>query len=160
MASPLYTAFINSYTFSSSTITVAGYIGREMVSQTICTVFICLLVLALIASSIGNCVLVWLNTQRTPECPAQQVNPAEPVVHNERSNVFADLSVEEFRVVCNYMSKTPGMNISFEPASPPSADYLYLVELSLPKKRTFCTTWMPTDQNQKLRWFFMAVRTT
>lgn len=135
MATPLYTAFINSYTFSSSTITVAGYIRREMVSQTICIVFICLLVLALVASLIGNCVPVWLNTQHTPECPVQQVNPAEPVVHNERSSVFADLSVEEFRLVRDYMSKIPGMNFSFELASPPSADYLYLVELSLPKKQ-------------------------
>ncbi|KAM6967311.1 amine oxidase [copper-containing] 3-like [Tautogolabrus adspersus] len=56
-------------------------------------------------------------------------------MHNERSVVFADLSAEEILQVRDYMSKIPGMKISFEPSSPPSADYLYMIELSLPKKQ-------------------------
>ncbi|XP_070704070.1 amine oxidase [copper-containing] 3-like [Pempheris klunzingeri] len=107
-----------------------------MVSQTIRTVLKCLLGVALVASLIGNCVLIWLNTERSHrKCPAQQVNPSQPAVHNERSVVFADLSVEEFLQVRDYMTKIPGMNISFEPASPPSANYLYMIDLSLPKKQ-------------------------
>nr|XP_033500504.1 membrane primary amine oxidase-like [Epinephelus lanceolatus] len=106
-----------------------------MVSQTICNVLKCLLVVVVVASLIGNCVLIWLNTQRTQKCPAQQVNPAQPAIHDERSNVFADLSVEEYLQVRDYMSKIPGMNISIEPALPPSVDYLYMIDLSLPKKQ-------------------------
>lgn len=106
-----------------------------MVSQTIVNVLKCLLVLVVVASLIGNCVLIWLNTQRTPQCPAQQGNPVQPAEHNERSNVFADLSVEEFLQVRDYITKIPGMNISIEPSSPPSVDYLYMIDLSLPKKQ-------------------------
>eukprot|EP00064_Thunnus_orientalis_P004666 superscaffoldBa00000430_g4678 len=106
-----------------------------MVSKGICIVLKCLLVLTVVASLIGNCVLIWLNTQRTPKCPAQQVNPVQPAVHNDRSDVFADLSVEEYLQVCDYMSKIPGMNISFNPIVPPFLDYLYLIDLSLPKKQ-------------------------
>ncbi|XP_059204154.1 membrane primary amine oxidase-like [Centropristis striata] len=106
-----------------------------MVSQTIFNILKGLLVIVLVASLIGNCVLIWLNTERTPDCPAQQVKPVRAVVHNERSTVFADLSVEEFRQVSDYMTKIPGMRISIEPASPSSVDYLYMIELSLPKKQ-------------------------
>ncbi|XP_068587637.1 primary amine oxidase, liver isozyme-like [Cebidichthys violaceus] len=105
-----------------------------MVSQTISNNFKCILVLGVVASLIGNCVLLWLNTKRTPKCPAQPVNPVQPTVHNERSNVFADLSVEEFLQVRDYMSKIPGMNISTDPSTPPSVDYLYMIDLSLPNK--------------------------
>ncbi|XP_059204153.1 primary amine oxidase, liver isozyme-like [Centropristis striata] len=106
-----------------------------MVSQTIFNILKGLLVVVLVASLIGNCVLIWLNTERTPDCPAQQVKPVRAVVHNERSTVFADLSVEEFRQVSDYMTKIPGMHISIEPTSPSSVDYLYMIELSLPKKQ-------------------------
>lgn len=43
--------------------------------------------------------------------------------------------MEESLQVCEYMSNTPGMSISSEPAAPLSADYLYLIDLSLPKKK-------------------------
>uniref|UniRef100_A0A8C4DNN8 Amine oxidase n=1 Tax=Dicentrarchus labrax TaxID=13489 RepID=A0A8C4DNN8_DICLA len=104
-----------------------------MVSRTVWTILKCVLALAAVASLIGNCVLIWLNTQHTPQCPAQQVNSSQTAVHNERSNVFADLSLEELLQVRDYMSKIQGL--SFDPASPPSADYLYLIDLSLPKKQ-------------------------
>ncbi|CAK6983573.1 membrane primary amine oxidase-like [Scomber scombrus] len=106
-----------------------------MVSKTVCTVLKCLLVLTVVASLIGNCVLIWLNTQGTPKCPAQQVNPFQSAVHNERSDVFADLSATEFYKVRDYMWEIPGMNIKLHPATPPSANYLYSIELSLPKKK-------------------------
>ncbi|XP_042360253.1 membrane primary amine oxidase-like [Plectropomus leopardus] len=106
-----------------------------MVSKTICNILKGLLVLVVVASLIGNCVLIWLNTQRTPTCPAQQVNPVKHAPHDDRSVVFADLSVEEFLQVRDYMTKIPGMNISIEPALPPFVDYLYMIDLSLPKKK-------------------------
>ncbi|KAM6914481.1 LOW QUALITY PROTEIN: amine oxidase [copper-containing] 3-like [Lycodopsis pacificus] len=106
-----------------------------MVSKTISKIFKCLLVLVVVASLIGNCVLIWLNTERTPKCPAQPANTVQPALHNERSNVFTDLSVEEFLQVRDYMSKIPGMNISTDPSTPPSADYLYMIDLSLPNKQ-------------------------
>ncbi|KAM9843150.1 primary amine oxidase, liver isozyme-like [Aulostomus maculatus] len=105
-----------------------------MAAKALCSLLKILLVLTAVASLIGNCVLIWINTQRTPQCPAQHVNPARPAGHNPRSSVFADLSVEEFREVQRYMSSIPGMNISSSPFFPPSADYLYLIELSLPRK--------------------------
>ncbi|KAM3863779.1 amine oxidase [copper-containing] 3-like [Diretmus argenteus] len=105
-----------------------------MVSKGICKVLTCLLVLAGLASLIGNCVLIWLNTQRTAKCPVQPVNPIPPAAHNERSDVFADLSAAEIFQVRDYVSKIPGMNIVTDPLTPLSSDYLYLIELSLPKK--------------------------
>uniref|UniRef100_A0A672YNT5 Amine oxidase n=1 Tax=Sphaeramia orbicularis TaxID=375764 RepID=A0A672YNT5_9TELE len=90
--------------------------------------------LAAVASLIANCVLIWLNTQRTPKCPVQHLNPVQLAAHNEKSDVFADLSVEELLQVRDYMVKIPEMNITFQPLTPPSVDYLYLIELSLPKK--------------------------
>lgn len=105
-----------------------------MVSQVIYLALRSLFVFVLVASLIGNFVLIWLNTQRTPTCPSQQANPAVPVVHDERSTVFADLSFRELLRVRDYMSNIPGMNISYEPYGPLSDDYLYLIELSLPKK--------------------------
>ncbi|XP_068434403.1 primary amine oxidase, liver isozyme-like [Clinocottus analis] len=106
-----------------------------MVSQTISNILKCLLVLVVVASLIGNCVLIWLNSEQTPKCPAQQVSTVQHAVHNERSDVFADLSVEEFLQVREYMSKIPGMSISTEPSSPLSSDYLYMIDISLPNKR-------------------------
>lgn len=99
------------------------------------TIFKVFLVIALVASLIGNCVLIWLNTQRTPKCPAQKVNSPGPVEHNERSSIFADLTVEEILQVRSYMTKIPGMNISFQPVSLLTRDYLYLIDVSLPKKQ-------------------------
>lgn len=49
--------------------------------------------------------------------------------------VFADLSVKEFLQVGDYMSNIPGMSILCEPAAFLSADYLYLIDLSLPKQQ-------------------------
>ncbi|XP_068192534.1 amine oxidase [copper-containing] 3-like [Antennarius striatus] len=106
-----------------------------MVSKTFSIALKCLLGLLVVASLIANFVLMWLNTQHTPECPLQKVKSVQPVVHNERSTVFADLSVEELQQVSDYMSKIQGMNITHKLGSPPSADYLYLIDLSLPKKQ-------------------------
>lgn len=108
-----------------------------MVSQVVLIVLRCLLVFALVASLVGNFVLIWLNAQRatgSTHCPYQQANPAVPAVHDERSAVFADLSYRELLRVRDYMSKIPGMNISYETSGPLSDNYLYLIELSLPKK--------------------------
>ncbi|XP_041673476.1 primary amine oxidase, liver isozyme-like [Cheilinus undulatus] len=106
-----------------------------MVCKTLFTVLKYLLVPAAVALLISTCVLIWLNTQRTPQCPAQQVNSDHPATHNERSAVFADLSAEEILQVRDYMTKIPGENITFDPFSHPSSDYLYMIELSLPKKQ-------------------------
>ncbi|KAM6967308.1 primary amine oxidase, liver isozyme-like [Tautogolabrus adspersus] len=105
-----------------------------MICKTIFRVLTYLLVPVVVALLISNSVLIWLNTQRTPQCPAHQVNSEQPANHRENSAVFADLSAEEILQVRDYMSKIPGMKISFEPSSPPSADFLYMIELSLPKK--------------------------
>ncbi|XP_074552683.1 amine oxidase [copper-containing] 3-like [Halichoeres trimaculatus] len=106
-----------------------------MICKTICTLLNCLLIFAVVALLISNSVLIWLNTQRIPQCPAYWEHSDQPVIHNERSVVFADLSEEEILQVRDYMSTIQGMNISFDPSSPLSADYLYMIELSLPKKQ-------------------------
>lgn len=106
-----------------------------MVSKTICSVFRYLLVFVAVASLIGNCVLIWLNTQGPPMCPTQHSPGIRPAEHDERSSVFADLSVDEFLQVRDFMSNVPGMSITTEPASPASADYLYMIDLSLPRKQ-------------------------
>ncbi|XP_041647372.1 membrane primary amine oxidase-like isoform X2 [Cheilinus undulatus] len=62
-------------------------------------------------------------------------NSDHPAIHNERSVVFADLSKEEILQVRDYMSKISGMNILFDPSSRLSDDYLYMIELSLPRKQ-------------------------
>ncbi|XP_034567797.1 primary amine oxidase, liver isozyme-like [Notolabrus celidotus] len=104
-----------------------------MICKTFFTVLKYLLVPAVVALLVSTSVLIWLNIQQTPQCPARQVNPDQPM-HNERSVVFADLSKEEILQVRDYISKIPGRDISFDTSSPPSADYLYMIELSLPKK--------------------------
>lgn len=107
----------------------------EMICKTFCTLFNCLLIFVIVALVISNSVLIWLNTQRVPQCPVHWGNSDQSVSHNERSVVFADLSEEEILQVRDYMSKIQGMDISFDPTSPPSADFLYMIELSLPKKQ-------------------------
>lgn len=67
---------------------------------------------------------------------AQQAHPGKPVVHNESSGVFSDLSAKkEHLQLHDYMFKIPGMTIAFDPYGPLSDDYLYLIELFLPKKQ-------------------------
>lgn len=105
-----------------------------MVSRIVYLVLRISLVSVLVASLIGNFVLIWLNTRRTPSCPSQQADLGLPVWHNWRSTVFADLTFRELLWVRGYMSNVPGMNITYEPYGPLSNNYLYLIELSLPNK--------------------------
>ena len=79
------------------------------------TVLTVLLVILGCASLIGNFVLIWLNTQRVPQCPDSEQPRSSPVIrHNQRRLVFADLSVEEYHQVRDYMIKIPGLDISYE----------------------------------------------
>ncbi|CAJ1075339.1 Hypothetical predicted protein [Xyrichtys novacula] len=106
-----------------------------MICKALCTLLNCLLVFAIVTLLISTSVLIWLNTQRLPLCPADHTDFDRPVIHNERSVVFADLTQEEILQVRDYLSKIPGMKISSDPFSSPVADFLYMIELSMPKKQ-------------------------
>ncbi|KAF6732805.1 Primary amine oxidase, liver isozyme [Oryzias melastigma] len=91
------------------------------------------LVLFALASVILNIALIVVHSGRTPRCSAQRVRPLL-AKHDERSVVFADLSQEEYLQVQTYMLQQKGLEISTKQTTKPSENFLFLVDLFLPKK--------------------------
>lgn len=91
------------------------------------------LILFVLISIILNIVLIGIHSGRAPKCSAQHVH-APRGKHDERSLVFADLTQEEYLHVQQYMLKQTGLNISISQTTKPSENFLFLIDLSLPKK--------------------------
>lgn len=91
------------------------------------------LVLFVLVSIILNIVLVAIHSARTPKCSAQRVHPLR-ATHDERSLVFADLTRDEYAQVQRYMVNQKELDISTNQLSKPSQNFLFLIDLSLPKK--------------------------
>ncbi|XP_070836228.1 primary amine oxidase, liver isozyme-like [Chaetodon trifascialis] len=91
------------------------------------------LILLVIVSIILNIVLIGIYSSRTPKCTTQRVHPLRGK-HEERSLVFADLTREEYLRVQQYMIKQKGLDISTNQITKPSENFLFLIDLSLPKK--------------------------
>lgn len=91
------------------------------------------LILFVLVSIILNIVLLGIHYSRAPKCPAQRVHPLRSK-HDERSLVFADLTREEYSQVQQYMLKQKDLDISTNPITKPSENFLFLIDLSVPKK--------------------------
>ncbi|TKS92318.1 Membrane primary amine oxidase [Collichthys lucidus] len=91
------------------------------------------LILFVLVSIILNIVLIGIHSSRTPKCSAQRVHPLRGK-HDKRSLVFADLTREEYLQVQQFMLKDKILNISINQATTPSENFLFLIDLSLPKK--------------------------
>lgn len=91
------------------------------------------LILLVLISIILNIVLIGIHSTRAPKCSAQRVHPLRGK-HDERSLVFADLTLEEYLQVQQYMLKQKDLDISTNQITKPSKNFLFLIDLSLPKK--------------------------
>uniref|UniRef100_A0A3B3XG99 Amine oxidase n=1 Tax=Poecilia mexicana TaxID=48701 RepID=A0A3B3XG99_9TELE len=84
-------------------------------------------------SVILNIVLIGIHSGRKPKCSGQHVHQLKGK-HDDRSLVFADLTQEEYLQVQQYMLKQGELNISTRQTTMPSENFLFLIDLSLPKK--------------------------
>nr|XP_029135245.1 primary amine oxidase, liver isozyme-like [Labrus bergylta] len=91
------------------------------------------LILFVLVSIILNIVLIGIHSSRAPKCSAQRVHPLR-VKHDERSVVFADLTRDEYLQVQQYMLKQKELDISTSQVTKPEENFLFLIDLSLPKK--------------------------
>uniref|UniRef100_A0A4W5NLV2 Amine oxidase n=1 Tax=Hucho hucho TaxID=62062 RepID=A0A4W5NLV2_9TELE len=92
-----------------------------------------ILILVGLISVIANIVIVCLYSGRLPKCSSKP-NHAFMGKHNERSTVFADLSADEYLQVRDYMSNQKDLDISVNALTKPSGNFLFLIDLSLPRK--------------------------
>ncbi|XP_029996570.1 primary amine oxidase, liver isozyme-like [Sphaeramia orbicularis] len=91
------------------------------------------LILLVLFSVILNIVLIGIHSSRTPKCAAKRVHPLQGK-HDERSTIFADLTRDEYLQVQQYMLKQKDLDISTKQTTEPSQNFLFLIDLSLPKK--------------------------
>lgn len=91
------------------------------------------LILFVLVSIILNVVLISIHSSRAPKCSAQRVHPLRGK-HDERSLVFADLTQEEYLQVQQYMIDEKDLDISTNQITKPSGNFLFLIDLNLPKK--------------------------
>lgn len=91
------------------------------------------LILLVLVSIILNIVLISMYSGRAPKCSAHRAHPLRRK-HDERSLVFADLTREEYSQVQQYMLKQKNLDISTNQITKPSENFLFLIDLSLPRK--------------------------
>ncbi|XP_078124800.1 retina-specific copper amine oxidase [Sander vitreus] len=91
------------------------------------------LILFVLVSIILNIVLIGIHTSRAPKCSTQRVHPLKRK-HDERSLVFADLSRQEYLQVQQFMLTQKDLDISTNQITKPWGNFLFLIDLSLPKK--------------------------
>ncbi|XP_041812270.1 primary amine oxidase, liver isozyme-like [Chelmon rostratus] len=91
------------------------------------------LILFVLVSIILNIILIGIHSSKAPKCSTQRVHPLRGK-HDERSLVFADLTREEYLQVQQYMLKQKDLDISTNQLTKPSENFLFLIDLSLPKK--------------------------
>ncbi len=104
-----------------------------MVEQRMNSLLKWVLILFVIVSIILNIVLICIYSSRTPKCSARRTHPLRGK-HDERSRVFADLTREEYMQVQQYMLRQKDLDISTNQFTKPSENFLFLIDLSLPKK--------------------------
>ncbi|XP_053707794.1 primary amine oxidase, liver isozyme-like [Synchiropus splendidus] len=92
------------------------------------------LIALLLFSVLLNIIFISLHSKRAPRC-ATQAGPSPAARHDQRSQVFADLSREEYLQVQRYMLQQKDLALSTRQLTKPSENFLFLIDLSLPKKR-------------------------
>lgn len=65
---------------------------------------------------------------------SQQPQVSLQVTHSDKSLVFADLTAEEYKSVRDYMWAQKDLKISHSSTAKPSENFLFLIDLSLPRK--------------------------
>ncbi|XP_071755636.1 primary amine oxidase, liver isozyme isoform X1 [Centroberyx gerrardi] len=104
-----------------------------MVAQRMNSLLKWALILFVLVSVILNIVLISIRSGRPPKCSGQRLHPLQGK-HDERSRVFADLTREEYLQVRDFMLKQEDLDISTHHLTKPSQNFLFLIDLSLPKK--------------------------
>ncbi|XP_077475182.1 primary amine oxidase, liver isozyme-like isoform X3 [Stigmatopora argus] len=94
-----------------------------------CAIFIFILVSLLL-----NIIFISIYCSRAPKCSSQPAHPLKGK-HDVRSCVFADLTLDEYLQVQQYMLNREELNISTRQLTKPSENFLFLIDLSLPRKR-------------------------
>lgn len=80
-----------------------------------------------------NIVLICLNSHRLPKCMSQP-QESRQFSHSDKSLIFADLTAEEYKSVRDYMWAQKDLKISHSLTAKPSENFLFLIDLSLPRK--------------------------
>lgn len=104
-----------------------------MVAQRMNSLLKWTVILFCLMSVILNIALLCLNSSRVPKCSTKPLHPLRGK-HNQRSTVFADLSADEYLQVRDYMLKQKDLDVSNRNLAEPSKNFLFLIDLSLPKK--------------------------
>ncbi|MBN3287803.1 AOCX protein, partial [Polyodon spathula] len=94
--------------------------------------------LFIFASVLFNIISICMMVRRTPEmpnCAEESHQKMEDKRHDNTSLVFADLTKEEYFQVQEYMRKQTSMNLSHSEYATPSENFIFLIELQLPKKK-------------------------
>ncbi|XP_034045866.1 primary amine oxidase, liver isozyme-like isoform X2 [Thalassophryne amazonica] len=104
-----------------------------MVAQKMNSLLKWALILFILFSVILNIILIIIHSSRVPKCSSQRLHPLQ-AKHDEHSLVFADLTREEYLQVQDYMLNQKDLDISTNQFTKPSQNFLFLIELALPKK--------------------------
>ncbi|XP_057673164.1 retina-specific copper amine oxidase [Corythoichthys intestinalis] len=91
------------------------------------------LFLFVLVSLLLNIILIGIYSNRVPKCSSQPAHHLKGK-HDARSRVFADLTQDEYLQVQQYMRSQKELNISTRQLTKPSENFLFLIELSLPRK--------------------------
>lgn len=86
-----------------------------------------------LVSIILNIILVAVYSSRRPKCSIQRAPPPK-AKHDPRSHMFADLSRDEYLQVQQYLVRQKNLDISTRQTTRPDQNFLFLIELALPKK--------------------------
>ncbi|KAJ3600665.1 hypothetical protein NHX12_031643 [Muraenolepis orangiensis] len=81
-----------------------------------------------------NLVFFGLEGTKVPKCAKTPRHPPEGK-HDTRSQVFADLSPEEYTRVRDYLLSVEELDLTSDALAKPSQNFLFLIDLSLPKKQ-------------------------
>lgn len=112
---------------------VALELKRGVVASIMDSLIKYLAILLGLVSVILNIVLICLNSNKLPKCMSQSQESLQ-VTHSDTSLVFADLTPEEYKSVCDYMWAQKDLKISHSALAKPSDNFLFLIDLSLPRK--------------------------
>lgn len=91
-------------------------------------------ILLFLGSIILNMVLIGIRSNSAPRCSSRRVQASKQGQHDHSSLVFADLSRDEYQQVQDYMVRQKDLDISTNQMTTPSENFLFLIDLSLPRK--------------------------
>ncbi|XP_030234116.1 retina-specific copper amine oxidase isoform X1 [Gadus morhua] len=81
-----------------------------------------------------NIVFLCMSSEKAPRCAVKPRFPPKGK-HDARSMVFADLTRDEYTQVRDFMLGQKSLDLTNDALAKPSQNFLFLIELSLPKKK-------------------------